>query len=351
MPPLVVPFFISHRGCPHRCIFCDQEKISGGSGVLPTEEEIVAQVERYAASSDGRPLEVAFYGGSFTSLERNDQQKMLEALQPLRKGGIVASVRVSARPDDTGPEAAAFLRQFGVSTVELGVQSLDDRVLELAERSHDAACVGRSVAALRQAGMKVGLQLMPGLPGEREGGARETLQRAIALAPDFVRIYPAVVLEGTALADLWRRGEYSPLTLDEAVSLCADLLSDCLAAGMPVIRLGLQPTEELSQAVLAGPYHPAFRQLVEGEMRLRLLLRMAEALPTGGSPWRVACSPGRISDTVGQKRANLAAVRNLRGIHIATVTGNPSLSDLDLVLTREGETVRGSLLSPHIIKE
>lgn len=345
MKPLIVPFFISHQGCPHKCVFCDQERISGQSSGLPATAEVLETIERFAASAVGRPLEVAFYGGTFTSLPRGEQDRLLAPLQPLIAKGRVASVRLSTRPDSVDDDTARFLAARGVTTVELGVQSMDGEVLESAGRGHGAAHVERAFTSLVSAGVAVGAQLMPGLPGDTPEKSLESIDRVLALGPACLRIYPTVVLAGTRLADLWRSGSYSPLGLDDAVSLCGAMLRRCLAASVPVIRIGLQPTEELERpgTILAGPWHPAFRQLVESELFRGLLERLAMDVPAG-SVIEVACSPRRISDVAGQHRCNLSRLREKFGIVVSRIIGDNRLPPYDLEIFYSGKIIAGSAL-------
>lgn len=345
MKPLIVPVFISHQGCPHQCVFCDQERISGQRAGLPEPAEMIATIDRYAASGGGRPLEVAFYGGTFTSLPRSDQEQLLAPLQPLMATGSVARVRLSTRPDAVDGETARFLASRGVATVELGVQSMDDAVLAAAGRGHGAAHVEEAFASLCGAGIDIGAQLMPGLPGDTADSALRSLERVLALSPSFVRIYPTVVVEGTRLAELWRSGDYTPLALDDAVSLCAAMLRRCISAGVPVIRIGLQPTEELERpgTVLAGPWHPAFRQLAESELFFDLLQRLAAGIPAG-SDLEVACAPRRVSDVAGQHRRNLVRLRERSGVAVKRITGSSHLSPYDLEIVYSGGTIAGNVL-------
>lgn len=344
MKPLIVPFFISHRGCPHRCVFCNQRTITGRGGELPSPGEIRRTIARYSATGGGRPLEVAFYGGSFTGLPRPVQEGLLLPLQPLLAAGEVTSVRLSTRPDAVDEETALFLRDLEVATVELGVQSMDDRVLALAGRGHRAAETERAFALLGDAGIAVGGQLMPGLPGDTPERSLASLQRLFALRPASLRIYPTVVIEGTPLADLWRRGEFDPLDPETAVSLCAAMLRACAGAGVPVIRVGLQPTEELLApgTILAGPWHPAFRQLVEGELWFDLLLRLTTGLSAGTSV-ELACPSSRVSDLVGQGRRNLRRLEEQRGVRVSKVAADPAVSPHTLAVTRPDGIATGNL--------
>jgi histone acetyltransferase (RNA polymerase elongator complex component) len=317
---VVVPFFISHLGCPHRCVFCDQEKIAGAKGGLPTAEEIRAKVGAYRESASGRGVAVAFFGGTFTALPRRDQEYLLGSLQPLLESGAVKSLRLSTRPDSVDAEAAFFLKRMGVTTVELGVQSMDDEVLTLSGRGHTAAEVEAALRALQAAGISVGIQLMPGLPGDSDARSLRSLDRALSLNPSFLRIYPTLVISGTRLAELFHDGEYAPQGLDEAVSLAKRMLLKAKRASVPVIRIGLQPTAELETpgVLLAGPYHPAFGQLVASELCLDLMSALVADLPTGTAVSFFA-PRGRISDLVGQKRQNLARLAERFHIVIAAV--------------------------------
>lgn len=348
---MIVPFFISHRGCPHQCVFCNQQRISGAEGTLPEACEILDRITVYTASGRKGPVEVAFYGGTFTSLARVDQERMLFPLRPLLASGAVSAVRVSTRPDAIDAETVAFLRENGVGIVEVGVQSMDDEVLAMAGRGHVAADVERAAAVLQDAGIAVGVQLMPGLPGDTPAVSLHSLRRVLRLHPAFIRIYPTVVVDGTVLADMYRSGRYSPLGLSAAVSLCKIMLHEAMKADVPVIRIGLQPTADLEApgAVLAGPWHPAFRQLVEGELLYDLAERLTAGFP-GGSEVSIICAPSRVSDVVGQRRRNLERLRDHRGVRVTGVAGSTSLSPFALEIVHSGGTIAGNILE-HLTYE
>lgn len=345
MRPIIVPFFISHQGCPHRCVFCDQTRIAGAAGELPDGETMRSRIAAYRDTAGGNPVEVAFFGGSFTALPRVDQERLLGLLQPLRQRGEVSGIRISTRPDAVDGENLAWLRDMGVDTVELGIQSMDDGVLERAGRGHSAAQVVTACRLVKDAGMILGAQLMPGLPGDTPATSLASLRRVLDLAPDFFRIYPTLVIAGTRLAELHRRGEYVPLSLAEAVSLCKQLLHAALVAGVPVVRIGLQPTAELESegSVVAGPYHPAFRQLVEGELCLDLSRKLTADLPRGGEV-TIFCAPSRVADVAGQRRQNIEALRR-EGVHVASIIADPDLSPLELRVEAGSVHRRGNLLT------
>ncbi|WP_072287449.1 elongator complex protein 3 [Syntrophotalea acetylenica] len=297
---VVFPFFIPHCGCAQRCVFCQQNRITSVE-TAPSPAEVARCLE--VMLPERGVGEVAFYGGSFTMLDPCLQEAYLAGVVPFVRAGRVAGIRVSTRPDGCDNERVARLRAFNVTTVELGCQSFSDAVLRKARRGHDASAAGESVMRLRNAGLRVGLQLMPGLPGGDGDEARRSLARALDLEPDFLRLYPAVVLAGTGLAQAWRRGDYVPLDLDDAVELCAELLWHCHDQGVPVIRLGLQSSPELDRGstVLAGPYHPAFGQLV----RSRLWRRALESTATASGGRRAKVDFADLSDAMGHRRTNL----------------------------------------------
>lgn len=326
--PVIVPFFIAHEGCPHRCLFCNQWKISGAIDPLPSSDEILERVAGYLETSRCDAVEAAFYGGTFTSLPLGMQERLLRPLQPLLEKGTVSGVRVSTRPDAVDDEVAAFLRGRGVTVVELGVQSLDDDVLLRSQRGHGAKEVHEAVSVLRRWDFRVGLQLMTGLPGDTPDKSVVSLKQALALSPDFLRIYPALVIAGTELEKQYRRGEYVPMSLEEAVMLCSGMLRLAENAKVPVIRVGLQATEELQPgaSLVAGPFHPAFRQLVHS----RLCYEDVAVLAAGMSgPIAVRCAPGRISDVVGQRRANIEEFAR-QGLRVVAVHEDERLAPMEL---------------------
>lgn len=320
MKSLVVPFFIPHLGCPHRCVFCDQEKIAGARPILPSPHEITARIYEYRGSAPGRSVEVAFFGGTFTALPRADQERLLAPLQPLIAGGEVVKVRVSTRPDAVSADDASFLKRMGVRLVELGVQSMDDEVLELSGRGHQASHVEEAFRHLKKAGIAVGAQLMPGRPGDTEARSLASLERVLKLEPACLRIYPALVLEGTELARRYREGGYAPLSLPAAVTVGKQMLRAALKHGVPVLRIGLHPSIELAApgVVLAGPEHPALGQLLESELYYDAARILAAEIPRG-SRVVLSCHPRRISDLIGQRRRNLARLQEEFGIEVAAV--------------------------------
>ena len=323
---MIIPFFIPHSGCPHQCVFCDQKRITG-TRTAPAPSSIGETIARSLAAGRERarrvPDQVAFYGGSFTALPRTTQQAYLEQVLPFIASGRISDVRLSTRPDAISADGLALLKQYRVGTVELGVQSMDDEVLQRSGRGHTSSDTVQAVLMLKASAFSVGLQLMPGLPGDTAARFADTIGRIVDLAPSFIRIYPALVIRDTPLEWLYRTGGYTPLALDEAVALCRDALVRFRQAGIAVIRIGLQPTEELERpgTIVAGPFHPAFRQLVESSLFLET---MASLLPPGIRSGDVtfAVNPADLSPAIGQKRRNIRAIRDRYGLD-ATVTADP----------------------------
>lgn len=318
---MIVPFFIPHAGCPHQCVFCNQKNITGQS--RPADlSSIPHTINKYLKTgAKNEPAHIAFYGGSFTALPQETQKAYLEAARPFIRSGQVNGIRLSTRPDCITGEILSLLGEYHVHTVELGVQSMDDRVLTLSGRGHGAADTVHAVMLLREYAFSIGLQLMPGLPGDSAGIFQETVNKVIELKPDFVRLYPALVIQGTPLEQMYSAGRYTPLSLDEAVALCRTALVRFEEAGIPVMRIGLQPTEELERpgAVIAGPYHPAFGQLVESLIFLDKMRAVLMKGKTGNGMATLYVNASDISSATGQKRSNVTILKkefSLRSIRI-----------------------------------
>jgi histone acetyltransferase (RNA polymerase elongator complex component) len=312
---LVIPVFIPHRGCPHQCLFCNQNSITGKQSDLSKRQDVAGEIERtittWLARSRGRGrVQVAFYGGSFTCLPRQEQDGMLQAVQPFLRRGEVDCIRLSTRPDCLDSEVCSFLREHGVAIVEVGVQSLDDGVLQRSRRGHTAADCRLAITVLQEAGIEVGVQLMPGLPGEGTLSFFRGVREIIALAPPFVRLYPALVVDHSGLAEIYRNGNYRPLTINRAVALCRRAKEMLTGAGIRVVRIGLHPSPSLEKELLAGPYHPAFGELVAARdwlQKIRALL----AVHPGGERLTVRISERDLSAMVGPKRMNIRRLAQL----------------------------------------
>jgi histone acetyltransferase (RNA polymerase elongator complex component) len=318
---MIIPFFIPHSGCPHQCVFCNQKNITGRT--TPVDPDSIPRtISDYSSSNTkNKPIQVAFYGGSFTALPQKTQRAYLEAVQPFIRTGQIESIRLSTRPDCINNDTLLLLKDHHVTIVELGVQSMIDSVLLRAGRGHTAADTMNAVKLLKEHGFTIGLQLMLGLPGDSVEYFVESVDRIIGLKPDFVRIYPTLVIKGTPLEHLWDKGDYIPLSLDEAVAQCREALERFEQAGVDIIRIGLQPTEELETpgTILAGPYHPSFRELVESSLFLdRMRTTLREQSPKAGII-TFQVHPADLSAAIGQHRANVKILTKefgLQEIHI-----------------------------------
>lgn len=302
MKPVTVPFFISHQGCPHTCVFCDQRTISGAEGTLPAAAQILEQIDLWRSTAGNRPLEAAFFGGTFTALPEHMQNELLAPLQPLLADGILSRVRISTRPDYIDEGRVAWLAERGVRIIELGVQSMAEAVLAASGRGHGAADSLSAIRCIKEQGLVVGAQLMPGLPQDTPESSLDSLEQVVSAGADFLRIYPTVVLKGTELSRRYAAGEFVPLSLERGVSLCKLLLQRALQADVPVIRLGLQADAGLcDENVLAGCWHPALGQMV----RSGLYADLVDHVVASGESAAVYCHPSRLSDVIGMGRSNL----------------------------------------------
>ena len=302
----IIPIFVPHVGCPHQCVFCNQQRIAGAG--TPLRPEAVTAVLEAGLAQAGEGAEAAFYGGSFTAIPADQQEALRGSVRPFLADGRITTIRLSTRPDAVDPGVVERLRWYGVGIVELGSQSMDDGVLMRCGRGHTAEDTVHAVSVLRQGGFRVILQMMTGLPGSSPKADMETAQRLIALHPDGVRIYPTVVVRDTPLCDAYRAGVYRPQTVEEAAILCAELYQLFMEAEIPVLRLGLQPTEALSGGgAVAGPYHPAFGELVKS----RILFKNACSIldQTTAEAVTLLVRGDQISAMVGQRRSNLLALQ------------------------------------------
>lgn len=298
-----IAIFVPHLGCPRQCSFCEQGAITGQGSDRPLAPEDVLSAAETAARSltDCGGAEIAFFGGSFTAIDRGYMLSLLEAAKwAVEKYGF-KGVRCSTRPDAVDEDVLEILKEHRVTAVELGAQSMDDGVLAANRRGHTAGDTRAAAGLIRRAGLELGLQMMTGLYTDTDEKARRTARELVGLGPETARIYPTIVLPGTELCRLYEAGEYRPQTLDEAAELCAGLMDIFEDAGVRVIRVGLHPGDELEKRMVAGPYHQAFRQLVESR---RFLRRLFENLK-GPGEYEVSVNPRDISTALGQGRENV----------------------------------------------
>ncbi|MEW6326909.1 MAG: radical SAM protein [Thermodesulfobacteriota bacterium] len=336
MNPYIIPIFISHQGCPQRCIFCNQPNITGqdispitAKWVTSTIEEGLGRKRRAQRTE----TQVAFYGGTFTGLDTGLQEEILSVVLPFWEEKKVHSVRLSTRPDYINTEEITLLRKYPVKTVELGIQSMNDAVLARAQRGHTSRDNLRAVRMLKEAGFQVGAQIMIGLPGEDRGEILDTLEPLFAHKPDFMRVYPTLVLKGTVLAGLYQKGEYHPLTLEEAVEICRDISILGRERGIAVIRMGLQADAGLEKNLIAGPYHPAFGQIVKAEVFKNDLMKKLASF-RGSDEVKIWIAPPALPLLTGFKKRVLDDLQKKSNIRSLKVFTDHSLGRGDFRVTR-----------------
>jgi histone acetyltransferase (RNA polymerase elongator complex component) len=313
--PLIIPIFIMNSGCPHRCIFCNQKITAGNFPPQITRDHFDTEVKSYMDWNKERSstTEIAFYGGSFTGIDHSYQEELLSWANSYIADGEVSSIRISTRPDYITVDTLSLLKKYNVSTVEIGAQSFNDEVLRFAQRGHDAAATVAAIKLLKEHDFHTGLHLMAGLPKDTKDGFMDSINKAIELRPDTMRLHPLIVLTGTALAEELLLGKYKPLELAEAVDLCSQAWEKLTAAGISVIRVGLQITEAMAKdgAVLAGPFHPAFGSLVLSSIFYNSTIKLLANIPQETQEIRFNLSPQDMSSFRGQRNTNIAAIKKL----------------------------------------
>ena len=265
----IIPVFISHQGCPHQCVFCNQDRIAGKyEEVFASDVRKIIDEYLETINSKGATIEVSFFGGTFTAIDVNKQKELLEVAREYKQKGLIHKIRLSTRPDAILPYILGYLKEYKVDIIELGVQSLDDEVLRKAGRGHSVNDVVVASKLIKEAGFTLGHQIMPGLPGDSFDIDIETTKKSIEMKPDICRIYPSLVIKDTPMEDMYNRGDYVPYSLDEAVYISGEMLKLYNEAKIKVIRIGLQPTDTITTGkdIVDGPFHPAFRELVEGHL-------------------------------------------------------------------------------------
>jgi histone acetyltransferase (RNA polymerase elongator complex component) len=308
--PLIIPVFLPAMGCRERCLFCNQK--AAGEGIpSPSSVRNIIETSLSAIpfSKRNREKQVAFYGGSFTAICKDDQAQYLKEIQPFLASGLIHSIRISTRPDALDEEILSLLKEYHVKTIEIGVQSMIDEVLSLARRGHCAAETVDAVSRLKEKNFEVGLQLMIGLPCDSLDRFLKTIDRVIELQPDFVRIHPTLVLKGAPLEILWRDGGYSPLSLNEAIQWLKKGVLKLEQGSIQVARIGLQPTDELERDYLAGPYHPALHQLVDSAIYYDMASFLLQSSQKNGQAI-FFCHPKEVSNLRGQKNENILKLKN-----------------------------------------
>ncbi len=295
-----ISVFVPHLGCPGQCSFCNQHYIAC-TEKEPCEEDVIKAINIAKSSKNynAKNTELAFFGGSFTAINRDYMISLLKTAKKFVDNGDICGIRISTRPDAINEEILTILKEYSVTAIELGAQSMDDEVLKLNRRGHSSQDVVNASNLIKKFGFSLGLQMMTGLLGDTDLKAEDTANKIIGLAPDTVRIYPTIVFENTYLGELFKIGEYAPQSLDSAVNLCARLLTMFWAKNISVIRTGLHTID--TSKYLAGPWHPAFRELCDSQIYLSKAL---EKLKVAGE-YNIFVGARELSKMLGQKRKNV----------------------------------------------
>ena len=265
----IIPIFVPHEGCPHNCVFCNQTRITGVSSEV-TGEDVKKIAEEYLTTIDhsNSTIEISFFGGTFTAIREEKQKELLEVAKDFKQKGLIDKIRMSTRPDYINDYILTYLKDYKVDIIELGVQSLSQEILVASGRGHSVQDVLESSKLIKKYGFILGHQIMPGLPKDTFKQDILSAEKSIEVTPDIVRLYPALVIKDTPMEEMYNRGTYKPYSLEEAVEICKELYKLYSDAGVQVIRMGLQPTETIREGgdIVAGPFHPSFRELVEGKL-------------------------------------------------------------------------------------
>ncbi len=327
-----IALFVPHNGCPHCCSFCSQRSITGVQA-QPCAQDVHEAVKKALASGGEYDYEIAFFGGSFTAIDRDYMVSLLEAASVYVKNGSVRGIRLSTRPDAAEDEVLSLLEKYGVTSVELGAQSLCGEVLKANLRGHTAQDVAAASERIKAHGFSLGLQMMTGLYGSTPERDIYTAEKIIELHPDTVRIYPTVTMRGTLLGELFMSGEYKPMELSESVELCASLLEMFSRNNIEVIRLGLHYSDALVRDMLFDNYHPAFRELCESRLMLRRFLAQREKM----QPFErctVYVHPSCVSKFIGQRRSNVNELSRSCAVFVKTAP-DESVAPLDVRIEPE----------------
>lgn len=318
-----IPIFVAHMGCPYQCVYCNQHTITG-SDAEPSEA-MVRQTIEDALETMGQKdeVEIAFFGGSFTLLPRDLQARYLSIATEYVQANQLAGIRLSTRPDGIDRPIIDFLSDYPVRTIELGVQSMDERVLKASGRGHDIISVLRAVNQIKRYGFRLGLQMMLGLPEDSYDKSIYTAEKLATMKPDFVRVYPTLVLADTPLEAMHRRGTYQAWELEEAIEAAAGVTSIFMRHAIPIVRMGLYSNEaDFSKKVIAGPYHPAFRELVMSRM---IRKRIERSMDLGEKTLMIAVPAQDVSATIGHKRENAKYFHRQYGIKDYQVVADETL--------------------------
>ena len=335
--PFIIPIFLPHAGCPHQCVFCNQTSITGVGRDTVSPEKVERQIHEFLKykGNDRRPVQVAFYGGNFLGLEKEYIERLLNVSAKFINNKEIDAIRFSTRPDTIDHDRIEIIKNYPVTTVEIGVQSMDDRVLAMAKRGHSASDTQRAVALLKDRHYQIGLQMMVGLPEEDEAGSLSTAHRIGELKPDFVRIYPTIVLKNSLLARWYENGTYRPWSLERSIEHVKTLYLFFKKKNIPVIRMGLQASEDLDSgaAVLAGPYHPAFGHMVHSKIFLDMATAILEKEKIFNDKVTLNVHPQSIPKMRGMKNSNVDTLKRRFRLKSLEIVPDPTLGEDALAIS------------------
>ena len=335
----IIPIFVPHLGCPNDCTFCNQKKISGQTKKV-TKQDVRNTIEYYLKNfkKDDNYIEVAFFGGSFTGIDPKIQEELLSVAYEYIKNKKIDSIRLSTRPDYIDKETLKRLKKYGVKTIELGVQSTNDYILKKCRRGHTFEDVKKASKLIRRFGFTLGHQMMVGLPESTRQDEIKTAKDLIKLKPKIIRIYPVLVISGTQLEEDYKNGDYEPLNVEQAVEISKELLVLFASKHINVIRVGLQNTSEITDPnnpnsqVVAGPYHPAFRQLVESALWYDAISEKIKKVNINIKDVQIDANPYDINNIIGHKRCNVTKIDNLYNTNLI-IKSNKKIKRGKFVLT------------------
>ncbi|AWH76922.1 elongator complex protein 3 [Clostridioides difficile] len=333
MKKRIIPIFVPHKGCPHDCIFCNQKKITGVSTDVTSEDARNIIEECLETIDKDADVEIAFFGGSFTAIDIDIQKSLLSVAKEYVEKGLVKDIRMSTRPDCIDEDILSMLKEYKTSIIELGVQSLDEKVLLDSIRGHQSEIVYKSSKMIKNSGIKLGLQMMIGLPADTEEKCIFTAKKFVELKPDCVRVYPTLVVKDTGLEKLMEQNKYNPFTLEESVNIVKKVLVLFYVNNINVIRVGLQATDDIQigKAVLAGPYHPAFRELVEADI-IKDYLEFVILQNKNIKQMLVKANKKNISKIIGNKKTNVKYMEEKFGVLLKTQESDLDINQLEIVL-------------------
>ena len=316
-----IPIFVPHKGCPHDCVFCNQRKITGVQKDMTTcdaqkiIESHLETIEKYNSKGTYR-AEIAFFGGSFTAIDFDNQTELLSLAGAYLDSGRVQGIRCSTRPDAISDKILTNCKKYGMTAIELGVQSADEEVLKLSERGHTFDDVINASQLIKSYGIELGLQQMTGLPGDTFQKSIETAKKLASLKPKNVRIYPTLVMENTRLFEMYKEGVYVPQSLDYAVNLAADVAEIYINNNIEILRIALQTTDGVNENTVIGPYHPAFAELVYSELEKRKIEKDIIKNNISGCEYTVKSEGGNVSKIIGHKKSNKIYFKQKYGVDL-----------------------------------